>query len=152
MDNASEIARATTDAAERGLEVEFIAREGGPQAGPPADGRVAGVPIAKTVVVQVKDGFVFVVAPLSAQFSWPKLRAALGVNRLSLPDAEVAFAATGYRRGTISPLGSSTGWPVFIDETLEGQIALGSGSHHFAAIVDAAAFRAAYGATAVDLG
>ena len=38
--------------------------------------------------------------------SWPKLRALLGVSRLSMPDAEVARQATGYERGTITPLGS----------------------------------------------
>jgi hypothetical protein len=30
---------------------------------------------------------------------WPKLRALLGVNRLSMPDADTALAVTGYVRG-----------------------------------------------------
>lgn len=144
-----EIARAAADAAARGLAVAFVAREG---SGPPADGRVGDALIAKTVVVQRRDEFVFVITPLAAQFSWPKLRALLGVNRLSLPDSAAAFAATGYERGTISPLGASVAWPVFLDAQLSGQrIALGSGSHGYAAIVDAGAFARAYGATVADL-
>ena len=39
--------------------------------------------------------------------SWPKLRALLGVNRISMPSADVALAVTGYERGTITPLGST---------------------------------------------
>ncbi|QYM76759.1 aminoacyl-tRNA deacylase [Leucobacter luti] len=145
----TEVPRAAADAAARGLAVEFIPREG---SGPPAGGLVGGVRIAKTVVVQLGSEFVFVIAPLAAQFSWPKLRALLGVNRVSLPDADAAFAATGYERGTISPLGASTPWPVYIDQGLIGaRIALGSGSHEFAALVDAAEFVSAYGATVADL-
>lgn len=145
----SDVTRAAADAAARGLAVEFIAREG---SGPPADGMVGGAQIAKTVVVQLRDGFVFVLAPLATQFSWPKLRTLLGVNRVSLPDADAAFAATGYPRGTISPLGASTPWPVYLDRSLVGtRIALGSGSHGFAALVDAGAFTRAYDARVADL-
>ncbi|WP_416359548.1 YbaK/EbsC family protein, partial [Enterobacter hormaechei] len=46
----------------------------------------------------------------------------------SLPDADTAFDATGYRRGTITPLGSTTAWPVVLDESLAGQaIVIGAG-------------------------
>lgn len=45
----------------------------------------------------------FVPVPGDRQTSWPKLRALLGVNRLSIPDAETARAATGYERGTPLP-------------------------------------------------
>lgn len=144
-----EVSRAAADAAARGLSVEFVSREG---SGPPSDGRVAGARIAKTVVVQRGAEFVFVIAPLTAQFSWPKLRALLGVNRLSLPDADAAFAATGYVRGTISPLGASTAWPVVLDESLAHErIAVGSGSHGWAALVDGTALARAYGATVADV-
>lgn len=117
--------RAAEDAAAHGLAVEFLTREG---SGRPTAADFGGAPIVKTIVVQRGDSFVFVLTPLDAQFSWPPLRAHLGVNRLSLPDADAAFAATGYRRGTITPLGSSTAWPVVLDASLPGQsIVLGSG-------------------------
>ncbi|WP_025134949.1 aminoacyl-tRNA deacylase [Leucobacter sp. PH1c] len=149
MTEHAEVGRAAADAAERGLDVAFVPRTG---EGPPADGTLGGVPIAKTVVVQRRDEFVFVIAPLRAQFSWPKLRALLGVNKLSLPDAAGAFAATGYERGTITPLGASTPWPVILDASLAGQrIALGSGSHAFGALVDADALVDAYAGSFAEL-
>ncbi|MBP6685061.1 MAG: YbaK/EbsC family protein, partial [Leucobacter sp.] len=105
-------ARAAADADARGLTVEFISRDG---AGRPTSADFDGTLIVKSVVVQRGDSFVFVLTPLDAQFSWARLRPHLGVNRLSLPDAEAAFAATGYERGTITPLGATTAWPVVLD-------------------------------------
>ena len=48
------------------------------------------------------DDYLFVLVPGIATISWPKLRALLGVSRLSMPDAATALAATGYERGTIT--------------------------------------------------
>lgn len=92
----------------------------------------AGVEIrdlAKTIVVRrAEDSYVFVLVPGGRVISWPKLRALLGVSRLSMPDAATAKTATGYERGTITPFGASTAWPVIADERLRGRtINLGSG-------------------------
>ncbi len=57
----------------------------------------------------------FVLVPAGRRFDWPKVRAHLGVSRLSLPDADEAHAATGYVRETITPFGSSRAWPVILD-------------------------------------
>ena len=71
----------------------------------------------KSLVVKRSDGtFLFALMPGDRQISWPKLRAVVGVNKLQLPDAALALEATGYERGTITPLGSTTAWPVFVDE------------------------------------
>jgi Cys-tRNA(Pro)/Cys-tRNA(Cys) deacylase len=68
---------------------------------------VAPADVVKTLVVRRgEDDFLFVLVPGDRVISWPKLRALLGVSRLSMPDAEVARQATGYERGTITPLGS----------------------------------------------
>lgn len=143
------VARAAVDAEARGLAVEFIEREG---TGRPTAADFGGAPIVKSIVVQRGDSFVFVLTPLDAQFSWVKLRTHLGVNRLSLPDADAAFDATGYRRGTITPLGASTAWPVILDASLTGQaILVGAGSHGIGARVDADDLVRAYGADVVDL-
>ena len=48
----------------------------------------------------------FVLVPGDRVIAWPKLRALLGVTRLSMPDADAAKAATGYERGTITPDGA----------------------------------------------
>jgi len=78
------------------------------------------------------------VVPGDRTISWPKLRSLLGVSRLSMPDAEVAKHATGYERGTITPFGSATAWPVIADERLRGrQITLGAGQPGLAVAVAA---------------
>src|SRR5258705_5874684 len=60
--------------------------------------------VVKTIVIRLGDGtFRFVLVPGGRVISWPKLRALLGVNRVSMPDAATAKAATGYERGTITP-------------------------------------------------
>ena len=94
----------------------------------------------KSLVVARSDGtFLFALVPGDRQIAWAKLRAAVGVNKLRLPSADEALAATGYERGTIVPLGSTTAWPVFADERIAGRVALGAGEHGFSAFVDAAA-------------
>jgi Cys-tRNA(Pro) deacylase len=62
-----------------------------------------------------EDDYLFVLVPGGRRFDWPKLRAHLGVSRLSLPDADEAKAVTGYERGAITPFGASRAWPVLID-------------------------------------
>ena len=89
---------------------------------PPAD-------VVKTMVVRRgPDDFLFVLVPGDRTISWPKLRALLGVSRLSMPDAATAREVTGYERGTITPLGSTVAWPVVADERILGrQITPGCG-------------------------
>jgi Cys-tRNA(Pro) deacylase len=108
--------------------------------------------IVKTMVVRVSDGdFRFVLVPGDREIAWPKLRALLGVNRLSLPSAETAYDVTGYERGTITPLGSSTPLPVIADAAITGRISLGGGAHGVALTVDAAQLLEALGATVADV-
>jgi Cys-tRNA(Pro)/Cys-tRNA(Cys) deacylase len=81
-----------------------------------------------------------------------KLRSVVGVNKLSLPRPEIALEATGYERGTITPLGSSTAWPVFADERIVGlRVALGAGEQGYSAFVDADDLIAGYDATVADI-
>jgi Cys-tRNA(Pro) deacylase len=97
------------------------------------------VDVVKTLVVRRGDNdFLFVLVPGDRAISWPKLRALLGVSRLSMPDADVAKEATGYARGTITPFGSAKSWPAVADERLRGRaITLGAGQHDVAVAVDA---------------
>src|SRR5690349_11058432 len=79
--------------------------------------------IIKTLVVRrAEDDFLFVLVPGGREISWPKLRALLGVNRMSMPDAAVAKQVTGYERGTITPFGSTTTLPVVADATVSGRL------------------------------
>ena len=75
--------------------------------------------------------------PGNRQISWAKLRAVVGVNKLRLPEAELALEATGYERGTITPLGSTTPWPVFVDERIAGhRVSMGAGEHGYSLFVE----------------
>ena len=87
--------------------------------------------IIKTLVVRrADDDYLFVLVPGDREISWPKLRAQLGVNRLSMPDAATAKDVTGYERGTITPFGSLTAWPVVADASVLGRtISIGAGAH-----------------------
>jgi len=109
--------------------------------------------IIKTLVIRRAEGdYVFVLVPGDREISWPKLRAHLRVNRLSMPDAETARAATGYERGTITPFGSEHSWPVLADVTITGRpISMGAGAHGVAVTVDADAMVAALGAELADV-
>ena len=108
--------------------------------------------VIKTIVVRVSDGdYRFVLVPGDREIAWPKLRALLGVNRLSMPSADVAFEATGYVRGTITPLGSTTAWPVVADASLTGGVSIGGGAHGVAMSVDADELVQALDATVADV-
>jgi Cys-tRNA(Pro) deacylase len=108
--------------------------------------------LVKTMVVRVSEGeHVFVLVPGDREIAWPKLRALLGVNRISLPPADEAREVTGYERGTITPLGSLRTLPVIADSRVEGLISLGGGAHGVALTVDAAALLAALDATVADV-
>ncbi len=112
------------------------------------------VDVVKTLVVRRgADDYLFVLVPGGRQISWPKLRALLAVSRMSMPPADEAFAATGFRRGTITPLGSTRSWPVVADVVLasRGEVTLGSGVHDVAIAVDAVALLTAVGATVADV-
>jgi len=112
------------------------------------------VDVVKTLVVRRAEGdYLFVLVPGGRQISWPKLRTLLAVSRMSMPPADEAFAATGFERGTITPLGSSTAWPVVADVVIasRGEVTLGSGVHSVAIGVDARALLEAVGATIADV-
>jgi len=109
--------------------------------------------IVKTIVVRRgDDDFLFVLVPGDRTISWPKLRALLGVTRLSMPDAETAKDVTGYVRGTITPFGSLTAWPVVADSRVPTRtVSIGGGAHGVAANVDGTALVQALSATVADV-
>ncbi len=95
--------------------------------------------ILKTMVVRVGEGrYVLVMVPGDRLIDWKALRSLLGERRLSLADADEAFAATGYRRGTITPLGAAGDWPLVIEATVEGtgEVSIGSGTDGVAIHLD----------------
>lgn len=114
---------------------------------------VAPADLIKTMVVRRgEDDHLLVLVPGDRTISWPKLRALLGVNRLSMPDADAAFAVTGFRRGTITPFGTTRSLPVVADERVRGgRVSIGAGEHGVAATVDGDALIAHLGAQVADV-
>lgn len=127
-------------AAAEALGLDFEVTRHGPVRSLEEAAAARGVPpaaVVKTLVVRLTDeDFRLVLVPGDREISWPKLRALLGVSRLSMPPADVALAVTGYERGTITPLGSTTSWPVIADEAMTGRVSLGGGAHGVALLVE----------------
>ncbi|WP_110852988.1 aminoacyl-tRNA deacylase [Georgenia satyanarayanai] len=108
--------------------------------------------IIKTIVVRrAEEDYLLVLVPGDRTISWPRLRALLGVSRLSMPDAATAREVTGYERGTITPFGALRAWPVVADERVSGTVSIGAGAHGVAATVDGAALVAALDARVADV-
>ena len=104
------------------------------------------------MVRRAEDDFLLVLVPGDREISWPKLRALLDVKRMSMPDAATALAATGYERGTITPFGATTAWPVVADETVVGRpISIGGGAHGVAFTADGSDVIRALAATVADV-
>lgn len=114
---------------------------------------VAPRDLVKTLVVRrATDDYLFVLVPGDAEIAWPRLRALLGVNRLSMPDAATAKAVTGYERGTITPFGASVAWPVVADASITGRrVSVGGGAHGVGLTVDADAMVKALKASVADI-
>jgi len=146
--------RVLADAAARGVNIRIIER---PAARSLAEAAaLLGIQpsdIVKTLVVKRSDDtFLFALVPGGRKIAWAKLRSVLQVNKLQLPDASVALAATGYERGTITPFGSTTAWPVVADATMLGRtVSMGAGEHGYSLFVDADALIAAFAAIVADI-
>ena len=102
--------------------------------GPEESAELQEIPLGsllRTIVVRrAEDDYLFLLMPGGRRLAWPKLRAHLGVKRLSLPDAEEARAATGYERGAITPFGARRAWPVLADASVlePAVVAIGGGA------------------------
>ncbi|MCU1533669.1 MAG: hypothetical protein JWR53_150 [Glaciihabitans sp.] len=146
--------RVLADAADRGIDVQLVERASARSLAEAAS--ILGIrpaDIVKSLVVKRRDGtFLFALVPGDRQISWAKLRAVVGVNKLQLPEASVALDATGYERGTITPFGSTTPWPVYADERIRGQrVSMGAGENGLSLFVDADAMLTAFDATVADI-
>ncbi|PZE92531.1 aminoacyl-tRNA deacylase [Curtobacterium sp. MCBD17_008] len=154
MTDPDAVSRFDADAAARGLDVQVVERP----AADSLEGAAAllGIDpgdIVKTLVVKRHDGgFLLALVPGGRSIAWKKLRTVVGVNKLSMPDAATALEASGYERGTITPIGATGDLPVYADERVLGRrIALGAGRQGASAFVDGDALVTAYGATIADI-
>lgn len=110
--------------------------------------------LLRTIVIRRgTDDYVFVLVPGGRQIDWPRLRAHLGVKRLSLPDQAEASEATGYERGAITPFGSTRPWPVITDAAVRGlaRVAIGGGARGVNLHMDPEDLVASLGAAVADV-
>lgn len=147
-------ARFDADATARGLHVDVVRRPAADSL--PEAAALLGIEpgdIVKTLVVKRHDGgFLLALVPGGRSIAWKKLRSVVGVNKLSMPDAGTALEASGYERGTITPIGATGDLPVYADERITGRrVALGAGRAGASAFVDADSLIAAYGAVVADI-
>jgi Cys-tRNA(Pro)/Cys-tRNA(Cys) deacylase len=129
----TEVTRATDAIAAAGIPHRVIRTERARSAEESAElqGIELGALLRTIVVRRGEDDYVFVLVPGGRRFDWPKVRAHLGVKRLSLPDADEAREATGYERGAITPFGASRAWPAIVDASAMDRpvVAIGGGAH-----------------------
>jgi len=154
-DGVGDYAQLRVFAAALRLGLDFTATRHGPVRSLAQAAAVRGIDphqILKSMVVRLsRDEHCIVLVPGDRQISWPKLRALLGVNRISLTDAEDALAVTGYVRGTITPLGSRTPLRVIVDTSASGEVSLGAGAQGLAMSVSVQALIAALEASVADV-
>ena len=116
---------------DRGVPYRLVLTQ--PASSPEESAELQGIDLnqlLRTIVVRRgEDDYVFVLVPGGRRFDWPKLRAHLGVSRLSLPDADEAKDVTGYERGAITPFGATSAWPVIADASIRelDLVAIGGG-------------------------
>lgn len=150
----TDTARAEQDATARGIDIEVVTRPAANSLEEAA--AVQGITpadIVKTLVVKRHDGdFLLALIPGDRQIDWAKLRSVVGVNKLRLPDADDALAATGYARGTITPFGADGDWPVYADAAIAGRrIGMGAGAAGRSLWVQADDLIRGYDATVADI-
>jgi len=151
------MADTTAIAALEGSGLEFRTVRTSPAHSAEESAHLQGIPLdallRSLVVRRGEDDYLFVLVPGGRRFDWPKLRAHLGVSRLSMPDADEARAVTGYERGAITPFGSERAWPVLVDASAMAQpvVAIGGGARGVNLHLSPADLVAHLGAEVVDV-
>ena len=86
--------------------------------------------IVRSIVFRLaKEDFLMVLIAGPEQVSWSKLRAHLGVSRITMASEDEVLAATGYPLGAVSPFGTPAPMRVLVDQRVldEGELSIGSG-------------------------
>ena len=86
--------------------------------------------VVRSIVFRLAEGrFAMALVAGAAQVSWPALRAHFGQSRLTMAGPSEVQEATGYRIGTVGPVGLPSPLPMLIDESVLQfeEISMGSG-------------------------
>jgi len=132
QDGSAAVPPAIAAATGLGLDVSVVRtrRAGSAAESAELQGIELGALLRTIVVRRGEDDYLFVLVPADRRFDWGKLRAHLGVRRLTLPDAEEARQATGYERYTITPFGATRAWPAIVDASAAAyeRVSVGGGA------------------------
>jgi len=94
--------------------------------------------VVRSIVFRLGEWrFAMVLMAGAAQISWPALRAHFGQSRLTMADPAEVQKETGYRVGTVSPIGLPSRMPILADTGLmaEEELSIGSGERNVAIIL-----------------
>ncbi len=94
--------------------------------------------IIRSIVFRLAGGqFIMVLVAGPGQVSWKRIRAALGVSRISMASEAEVLAATGFVRGAVTPLGMLHPMHILADEFVfvPTEISIGSGVRGVAVIL-----------------
>ncbi len=97
--------------------------------------------VIRSIVFRIGEGsFIMVLVAGPAQVAWPVLRKYLGQSRISMASEEEVLASTGYRIGTVSPIGLPAPMRILADQSifLHDEISLGSGERNTGVILRSA--------------
>jgi len=110
-------------------------------------GQMPGQVIRSILFRSGKENFFLVLVAGSRQIAWRKLRAHLGVSRISLATEEEVLRVTGCIVGTVSPIGLPMPIPFLVDMGVfePEEISIGSGARRVAIIIRSADLRSALG-------
>ena len=111
--------------------------------------------VVRSILFQVRpEEFVMVLVAGRVQVDWRKLRKLVGRSRVRMAAEQEVLEVTGYRVGTVSPLGLKKQVRVLMDASVlrEEEISMGSGVGNTAIILKSADLqRALNGVEIVDL-
>jgi Cys-tRNA(Pro) deacylase len=102
--------------------------------------------IVRSILFQVRSGeFVMVLMAGPAQVDWRKLRQIVKRSRVRMATEDEVLDFTGYRIGTVSPIGMKNQARVLIDASVlrEQEVSIGSGVRNTAIILKSADLRRA---------
>lgn len=104
--------------------------------------------IVRSILFQIRpEEFVMVLMAGREQVDWRKLRKLVGRSRVRMATEDEVLQVTGYRIGTVSPLGMSKQIKVLVDTSVlkETEVSLGSGVPNTAIILKSADLQHALG-------
>ena len=97
--------------------------------------------IIRSIIFRLAEGqFVMVLMAGPGQLSWKRIRAHLGVSRITMASEAEVLAVTGFVRGAVTPFGLPHPMRILADETvfIPDEISLGSGVRGVAIILKSA--------------